>query len=79
MGRLTTAIFVSLLVSAAVSAQTRIEKNVIFGMHSGLALLMDVHRSPTVGCTVSQIVHRGVTARARRSFVPAGTAAPWRR
>ena len=47
MGRLTTAIFVSLLVPAAVSAQTRIEKNVIYGMYSGLALLMDVHRPET--------------------------------
>ena len=47
MGRLTTAIFVCLLVPAAVSAQTRIEKNVIYGMYSGLALLMDVHRPET--------------------------------
>ena len=47
MGRLTTAIFVCLLVPAAVSAQTRIEKNVIYGMYSGLALLMDVHRPDT--------------------------------
>jgi acetyl esterase/lipase len=47
MGRLTTAIFVCLLVPAAVSAQTRIGKNVIYGMHSGLALLMDVHRPET--------------------------------
>ena len=44
MGRLTTVMFVGLLVPAAVSAQTRIEKNVIYGMYSGLALLMDVHR-----------------------------------
>ena len=47
MGRLTTAIFVGLLVPAAVSAQTRSEKNVIYGMYSGLALLMDVHRPET--------------------------------
>ena len=47
MGRLTTAIFVCLLVPAAVSAQTRVEKNVIYGMYSGLALLMDVHRPET--------------------------------
>ena len=47
MGRVTTAIFVCLLVPAAASAQTRIEKNVIYGMHSGLALLMDVHRPET--------------------------------
>lgn len=26
------------------SAQTRVEKNIIYGMYSGLALLMDVHR-----------------------------------
>ena len=47
MRRLTTAIFVCVLVSAAVSAQTRVEKNVIYGRHSGLALLMDVHRPQT--------------------------------
>ena len=47
MGRLTTAIFACLLVPAAVSAQARIEKNVIYGMYSGLALLMDVHRPET--------------------------------
>ena len=47
MGRLTTAIFVALLVPAAVSAQTRVEKNVIYGMYSGLALLMDIHRPDT--------------------------------
>jgi acetyl esterase/lipase len=39
--------FVCLLVPAAVSAQARIEKNVVYGMHSGLALLMDVHRPET--------------------------------
>lgn len=47
MGRLTTVIFVCLLVPAAASAQTRIEKNVIYGMYSGLALLMDIHRPDT--------------------------------
>ena len=47
MGRLTTAIVACLLVPAAVSAQARIEKNVIYGMYSGLALLMDVHRPET--------------------------------
>ena len=47
MGRLTTALCVCLLVPAAVSAETRIEKNVIYGMYSGLALLMDVHRPET--------------------------------
>ena len=47
MGRLTTAVFVALLVPAAVSAQTRVEKNVIYGMYSGLALLMDIHRPDT--------------------------------
>ena len=48
MERLTTAIIVSLLVpAAAVSAQTRIEKNVIYGMYSGLALPVDIHRPET--------------------------------
>ena len=47
MGRVTTAIFVCLLVPAAATAQTRVEKNVIYGMHSGLALLMDIHRPET--------------------------------
>jgi acetyl esterase/lipase len=47
MGRLTTAICVCLLVPAAATAQTRVEKNVIYGMYSGLALLMDIHRPET--------------------------------
>src|SRR5687767_15605995 len=47
MGRLTTALVACLLVPAAVPAQTRIEKNVIYGMYSGSALLMDVHRPET--------------------------------
>jgi acetyl esterase/lipase len=47
MGRLTTAMCVCLLTSAAVSAQTPVERNVIYGMYSGLALLMDVHRPET--------------------------------
>ena len=29
--------------ATAADAQTRVEKNVIYGMYSGLALLMDVH------------------------------------
>ena len=32
------------LVEAPLMAQRRVEKNIIFGMYSGLALLMDVHR-----------------------------------
>jgi acetyl esterase/lipase len=47
MGRLKMAIFVCLLMPAAVSAQTRVERNVVYGMYSGLALLMDVHRPET--------------------------------
>jgi acetyl esterase/lipase len=47
MGRLTTVMFVCLLVPAAALAQTRAEKNVIYGMYSGSALLMDVHRPET--------------------------------
>lgn len=33
-----------LLVMPAASAQPRVEKNVVFGMYSGAALLMDVYR-----------------------------------
>jgi acetyl esterase/lipase len=47
MERLMTAIVVSLLVPVAASAQTRTETNVVYGMYSGLALLMDVHRPET--------------------------------
>ena len=47
MKRLTTAIIVCVLAPAVMSAQTRIERNVIYGMYSGLALLMDVHRPDT--------------------------------
>src|SRR6266436_1001178 len=36
-------LIVSLLAELA-SGQVRVEKNVVFGMYSGLALLMDVHR-----------------------------------
>jgi hypothetical protein len=36
-------LIVSLLTELA-SGQVRVEKNVVFGMYSGLALLMDVHR-----------------------------------
>jgi hypothetical protein len=46
MGQVT-AILMCLLVPGAVSAQARIEKNVIYGMYSGLALLMDIHRPDT--------------------------------
>jgi hypothetical protein len=31
----------------SVPAPTRVESNVIYGMHSGLALLMDVHYAET--------------------------------
>ena len=34
----------SLVRVAGTAAQSRVEKNVVFGMYSGLALLMDVHR-----------------------------------
>jgi len=34
----------TLLITPLVSGQPRVEKNVVFGMYSGLALLMDVHR-----------------------------------
>lgn len=36
-----------LLVPAIASAQARVEKNVVVGMYSGLALVMDVHRPAT--------------------------------
>ena len=34
----------SLFLTCQVQAQARVEKNVVYGMYSGLALLMDVHR-----------------------------------
>src|SRR5687768_11788937 len=38
------AVFILLLVFAAPAAsEPRVDKNVVYGMHSGLALLMDVH------------------------------------
>lgn len=36
-------VFIVLLASRDANAQARIEKNVVYGMYSGLALLMDVH------------------------------------
>jgi acetyl esterase/lipase len=36
-------LFVALSVKALTSAEPRVEKNVIYGMYSGLALLLDVH------------------------------------
>jgi hypothetical protein len=66
---LTTAIFVCLLMPAAVAAQARIEKNVIYGMHSGLALLMDVHRPETPnGLGVLLVSGSGWQAPLRRRF-----------
>jgi dipeptidyl aminopeptidase/acylaminoacyl peptidase len=38
-----TVLFLTFLTSAAASAQVRVEKNVVYGMYSGLALLTDVH------------------------------------
>lgn len=37
------AVVVCILFASTVSAQPRVQKNVIYGMYSGLALLMDVH------------------------------------
>ena len=37
-------VIVGLLAACALAAQPNVESNVIFGMHSGLALLMDVHK-----------------------------------
>ena len=41
------AILLCLFLPTAASAQQRLERNVIYGMYSGLALLMDVHRPDT--------------------------------
>ncbi len=38
------AVVVALTTGSGAAAQSRVEKNVIYGMYSGLALLMDVHR-----------------------------------
>jgi len=35
--------FLFLLFTGTVSAEARVDKNVVYGMHSGLALLMDIH------------------------------------
>lgn len=40
---LTAAVLACLLVTNSAAAQSRVEKNVVYGMYSGLALLMDVH------------------------------------
>lgn len=40
-----TVFLVVFMAASHVSAQSRVEKNVIYGMYSGLALLMDVHRA----------------------------------
>ena len=40
---ISTVLFLALLTSAAASVQVRVEKNVVYGMYSGLALLTDVH------------------------------------
>lgn len=37
-------LLISLLMAGALAAQEPVDTNVIFGMHSGLALLMDVHK-----------------------------------
>jgi acetyl esterase/lipase len=45
MGRMIGAVAcVAMAVGTPVHAQPTVEKNVVYGMHSGLALLMDVHR-----------------------------------
>jgi len=43
---LSAVVVLALLIPLAAVAQTRIEKNVIFGMFSGTALLMDIHYAP---------------------------------
>ena len=40
-------ILIVFVAASHASAQSRVEKNVIYGMYSGLALLMDVHRPET--------------------------------
>ncbi len=51
MRRLSAAIVIATLVvlerSSATAAQSRVERNVVYGMYSGLALLMDVHHPDT--------------------------------
>ena len=37
-------VLIVLVAASHATAQSRVEKNVIYGMYSGLALLMDVHR-----------------------------------
>ena len=44
MRRILMTVTAVLLVATAKAAETRVEKNVVYGMHSGLALLLDVHR-----------------------------------
>src|SRR5688572_15216435 len=44
MPRTLVAVLLVLASAHHASAQTRVEKNVVYGMYSGLALLMDVHR-----------------------------------
>ncbi len=38
-----TTVFILLLIPQTLQAQARVESNVVYGMYSGLALLMDVH------------------------------------
>ena len=41
---MSTLLLLGLLFSHVLTAQSRVDSNVVYGMHSGLALLMDVHK-----------------------------------